>query len=291
MIRTIAPAKINWTLEVLGKHLDGYHEVRTVLQTIDVCDEITLEVSDALSLNVTGPHSATDDDHTLAAARLIGRSTGRDRPTRIHVAKRIPVGAGLGGGSSDAAAVLRGLRALYSLRVADAELAGLAAEIGSDTPFFLSGGSALGTGRGDVIERLPDAPEAWLVVLVPPILLADKTRRLYAALEASDFSDGQRTAMVAGGIRRGEPVDREHLVNAFDAAASRVFDGLEGYRVALCEASGVQAHLAGAGPGLFSVHATRAEAESAAARLEARQARVFVARTLGAGEATRVIGE
>jgi 4-diphosphocytidyl-2C-methyl-D-erythritol kinase len=111
---------------------------------------------------------------------------------------------------------------------------------------------------------------------------------MYAALEASEFSDGQRTAMVAAGIRRGEPVDRERLVNAFDAAATRVFDGLEGYRVALCEASGVQAHLAGAGPGLFSVHASRAEAGGAAARLDAGSARVFVGRTLGAAKATRL---
>ncbi len=288
MIRTIAPAKINWTLEVLGKRPDGYHEVRTVLQTIDICDEITLEVADALSLDVTGAHSATDDDHTLAAARLLERATGKDFRTRINAAKRIPVGAGLGGGSSDAAAVLRGLRALYGLKVADAELAGLAAAIGSDTPFFLSGGSALGTGRGDVIERLPDAPEAWLLVLVPPIPLAEKTRRMYAALEASDFSDGQRTAAIAAVIRRGEPVNSEHLVNAFDGAATRVFEGLERYRATLRETSGGQAHLAGAGPGLFSVHASRAEAESAAARLDADPARVYVARTLGAAEATRL---
>ncbi len=289
MIRTFAPAKINWTLEVLGKRPDGYHEVRTVLQTIDLCDEITLEAADALSLDVTGAHSASDDDHTLAAARLLGRAMGKDLPARIHAVKRIPVGAGLGGGSSDAAAVLRGLRALYGLTVGDAELAGLAAAIGSDTPFFLSGGSALGTGRGDVIERLPDVPEAWLVVLVPPISLADKTRRMYAALEASDFSDGQRTASVAAGIRRGEPAGRESLVNAFDDAGTRVFEGLEGYRAALRAASGVEAHLAGAGPGLFSVHASGAEAERAAARLEAEPARVFVARTLGAGEATRLV--
>jgi 4-diphosphocytidyl-2-C-methyl-D-erythritol kinase len=184
--------------------------------------------------------------------------------------------------------VLRGQRALYGLKVADAELARLAATIGSDAPFFLAGGSALGTGRGDVIERLPGVPEAWLVVLVPPISLADKTRRMYSALEAADFSDGRRTETVAARIRSGEPIDRGHLFNAFDAAAARMFDGLEGYRAMLREASGGPAHLAGAGPGLFSVHASRAEAESAAARLEADAAQVFVARTLRATEATRL---
>ncbi len=288
MIRTIAPAKINWTLEVLGKRPDGYHEVRTVFQTIDICDEITLEAADKLSLGVTGAHSVTDDDHTLAAARLLGRATGRDLPTRIHAAKRIPVGAGLGGGSSDAAAVLRGLRAVHGLAVADADLAGLAAAIGSDTPFFLCGGSALGTGRGETIERLPDAPEAWLVVVAPPIRMQEKTKRMYGALRSEDFSKGQRTEALVERLRQAQPVRGEDQYNAFERAAYQSFAGLAAHRDRLLGAGATSVHVAGAGPALFAVFGSREEADAVAGGIAGSDARVFVARTLGAAEATRV---
>lgn len=289
MIRTIAPAKINWTLEVLGKRPDGYHEVRTVMQTIDLCDEITLETAGTLSLEVTGPHSAADDDHTLKAARQLSAATEAHLTAAIHVAKRIPVSAGLGGGSSDAAAVLRGLRVMHTLDASDDILSGVAAGIGSDTPFFLRGGTALASGRGELIEPLPDVPETWLVVVVPPISLVEKTRTMYAALEAADFTDGQRTAELAAKIRSGEGIDVSGLCNAFERAAGRTFQGLERHRTALRNASGTRAHLAGAGPALFSVHQSHAGADGTAGRLETGQGQVFVARTLGAAEAIRIL--
>lgn len=289
-VRTIAPAKINWTLEVLGKRPDGYHEVRTVLQTVDLCDEVTLQASDGLLLDASGDHSPSDDDHTLQAARLLGKVMGRNLCAAIHVDKRIPVAAGLGGGSSDAGAVLRGLRALHGLEITNAQLLAVAAGVGSDAPFFLRGGTALGTGRGEQITPLPDAPEAWFVLLVPPISLADKTRRMYAALEASDFTDGRRTEEVAAAIRRGEPVEVECLFNAFDSAARRMFPELEAYRQALREASGGAVHMAGAGPALLALQASSEAAQRVAARLRRESGRVFVTRTLTAVEAARIEG-
>jgi 4-diphosphocytidyl-2-C-methyl-D-erythritol kinase len=92
-----APAKINWTLEVLGRRDDGYHEVRTVMQTIDICDEVVLEKSSGLTLSVEGAHAATDDDHALLAARGLAREFGRELPVSIHIYKQVPVSAGLGG--------------------------------------------------------------------------------------------------------------------------------------------------------------------------------------------------
>jgi 4-diphosphocytidyl-2-C-methyl-D-erythritol kinase len=287
-IRTIAPAKINWTLEVLGKRPDGYHEIRSVMQTIDLCDEITIGPAETLTLEVRGPHTPADDDHTLQAARLLGEAVDWEPAVTIHVEKRIPVSAGLGGGSSDAAAVLRGLRALRGLDTPDAKLAGIAAGIGSDAPFFLRGGTALTSGRGEVTEPLQDVPETWLVVLVPPITLADKTRRMYAALAATDFSDGLRTADLVTAISRGVSVDPTRVFNAFDQAASRMFENVAAYRTELRDASGSEPHLAGAGPALFSVCDSRDEADCVAGRLEGSEARVFVARTLGAVEATRI---
>lgn len=288
MIRTIAPAKINWTLEVLGKRPDGYHEIRSVMQTIDLCDEITLEVADALSLDMTGAHSASDDDHTLAAARLLGRATGKDLPARIHAGKRIPVGAGLGGGSSDAAAVLRGLDRLWELGLHREGLAPVAGEIGADVTFFLSGGTALAEGRGERITPLPDAPFAWLIVVAPPIRIPEKTKRMYEALRATDFSDGRRTEALAERLRQGERVRGEDLFNAFERVAYETFAGLASHRDKLRDAGAKRVQVAGAGPAVFAVSDSREEADGVAGGLAGSEARVFVARTLGAAEATRV---
>jgi 4-diphosphocytidyl-2-C-methyl-D-erythritol kinase len=287
-VQTLAPAKINWTLEVLGKRPDGYHEVRTVLQTIDLCDKIMLTRARTLSLAVSGLHSAADDDHTLQAARLLSPSAAHGLSASIRIDKRTPVAAGLGGGSSDAAATLRGLNRLWEIGLMHGELSRLAEQIGSDVAFFLSGGTALAEGRGEVIAPLPDVPEMWLVILAPPLRMEDKTRRMYGALRPEDFSDGVCTAALAQRLRKGEAVREESLCNAFERAAYETFEGLTGYRDRLLGAGAKGVHLAGAGPAIFSVHDSRAEAEAVVGRLDARQARVFVARTLGAAEAARM---
>jgi len=287
-VQTIAPAKVNWTLEVLGKRPDGYHEVRTVMQTIDICDEVTVEQADELRVAVEGPHLPGDDDDTLQAARMLGRAMRREFAVSIHVRKRIPVSAGLGGGSSDAAAVLRGLAALYGLEGWDREMVGVAADIGSDVAFFLRGGTSLCEGRGEKVTPLPDAPRTWLVVMAPPIVVADKTRRMYSALKAVDFSGGHQTAELVTRVRSGQGIRADLLCNAFERAALEVFEGLSEYREVFREAAGGEVHLAGAGPGMFSVHASREEAEDVAARLLQGQGQVFVARTLKAAEATRM---
>ena len=312
MIRTIAPAKINWTLEVLGKRPDGYHEVRTVMQTIDLCDEITLSPAPDLRQRARPhpdpspgdivarvfPHSlhcASDVDlpgdsglTPYYATQLLDPEGERD--VRISLTKRIPVAAGLGGGSSDAAATLRGLDRLWELGLPGEELARLAREIGSDVAFFLSGGTALAEGRGERITPLPDAPEAWLVVVAPPIFMPEKTKRMYEALRPTDFSDGQRTEALAERLRQGKRASGKDLFNAFDRAAYESFAGLATHRDRLLAAGAKRVHLAGAGPALFSVHSSRAEAEGTAARLGSEHGRVFVARMLGAAEATRIDG-
>jgi 4-diphosphocytidyl-2-C-methyl-D-erythritol kinase len=304
-VRTVAPAKINWTLEVLGKRDDGYHEIRSVMQTIELCDEVTVSTgkeegrgkkeegsvvrAGSVTLVVRGDHEATEDDLTLRAVRALEEATGRELPVVISLAKRIPVAAGLGGGSSDAAAVLRAVDRLYGLGLSREELAGIGAGIGSDVPFFLSGGTALAEGRGEGITALPDAPAAWLVVVVPPIRLAEKTKRMYEGLKADDFTNGQRTEALVERLRRGETVRDGDLFIAFERAAYASFSGLAGYRDALVAAGAETAHLSGAGPGLFAVFGTRGEAETVAGVLVGSDARVFVARTLGAEEATAVV--
>ena len=171
-----APAKINLDLRVLGRRSDGYHEIQTLLQTIDLADDIraTVAPSDVLDLEVEpgGVVSSGSDNLMIRAAEVLRRYAGVKAGARLELAKNIPIGAGLGGGSSDAAATLVLLDVLWGLHLEPSELQALAAEIGSDVPFFLTGGLAFATGRGEVVRPLPDLVDCGVVVCTPPIQVA-----------------------------------------------------------------------------------------------------------------------
>lgn len=285
MITTFAPAKINWVLEVLGKRSDGYHEVRTVLQTIELHDELTAAPSATLSLEVNGG-PAGDDDLVLKAARALALSMGEAVNARLSVVKRIPEAAGLGGGSSDAAAALRVLTALRGVSSNAVHLAALASSLGSDVPFFLHGGTALAEGRGELVTPLPDSGTKWIVLVTPPHRISDKTRTLYAALRREDFSDGAKASALAAAVRSGEDIEDDMLFNAFDRVAFKVFDGLATYKDWLLQAGARSVHLSGSGPALFALASGEAEARAIRARMNRarRGERVHVVRTVGAAE-------
>lgn len=181
-----AAAKVNLHLEVLGRRPDGYHEVRTLLQSIDLCDSLSVEVdpSGGLSLGVEpeGVVSAGDDNLVLRAAEALRRQTGCRLGARFGLTKRIPVGAGLGGGSADAAAALVALNRLWRVHLLQYELHELAAGLGSDVPFFLQGGLALGVGRGEEIYPLPDLPRLGVLVVMPEISVS--TAAVYGRFES-----------------------------------------------------------------------------------------------------------
>lgn len=284
-MRLYAAAKINWTLEVLNRRDDGYHEVRTVMQTVELRDSLDIEAAGELQIEVEGPHEVSEDDLMLRAAAVLDEGGGRGG--RVRLRKRIPVAAGLGGGSSDAAAALRGLNRLWGLGHGKERLAELAAQIGSDVPFFIYGGTALAEGRGERVTALPEAAPMWLVLLAPPLELPEKTRRMYAALAVADFTDGSRAEALVEGIRGGRPVDDGGLYNAFERAAFEAFVGLDGYRDALLAAGARRAHLAGSGPALFALGPDEETARSVYGRLRPRGGQAFLVRTLTAAEALR----
>lgn len=288
-MRTVAPAKINWTLEVLGRREDGYHEVRTVMQTIDLCDELDVAESSGFEVHVEGAAIPRDENLVHQAAELLAEATGRPLRAEIRLRKHIPPAAGLGGGSSDAAATLRALNRLWRLDLGIEALASVAERVGSDVAFFLRGGTALVAGRGEQVLPLPDVPETWLVVAIPEHELADKTRRMFGELSPGDFSDGSRSQKLAEGLRRGEALDADALCNAFERAADVVFDGLEAQRRLMQQEGAGKVHLAGAGPSLFAVCAGESEARGLAGRLSAAGLRSVAARTLGAVEATAIV--
>lgn len=292
-VRAVAPAKVNLALEVLGRRRDGYHDIDTVITTIGVLDEVRVTRSDALEVAYSGAHSSgieADDDLVSRAARALGEACSREPRVRIEVRKRIPHPAGLGGGSSDAAATLRALNALWDLGWSAERLADVGSGVGSDVPFLVHGGTAHVTGRGEQVEPLKDLVDLRFLVLVPPTRPgAGKTANRYASLERADFTSGERSRRLAARIARGAPPPTRDLVNAFEASIERTDDELMA-QLAMYRAAGGAAtlHLCGSGPAVYLFVAERAKVAELKRDFEQVGAEVFEAHTLGRAAATRV---
>jgi 4-diphosphocytidyl-2-C-methyl-D-erythritol kinase len=273
-------AKINLTLEILGRRDDGYHDLASLVHTISLADDLRIEPADELLTRVEGLDLDPETNLVARAAELVASATGTRRGAQLSLVKRIPAAAGLGGGSSDAAATLVGLNALWQTRLGVPELSQLAARLGSDVPFFVRGGAAVMRGRGDLLEPVPPLVGQWLVIVVPPHGLLDKTRRLYAALEPADFSTGEITRRGAEVLRRRERLDDTHLVNGFERAARVVFPGLSAAWAESERVCGRRFCLSGAGPALFALASDRADALRQRGRLARPGLVVHAARTV-----------
>ncbi len=192
-----APAKINLSLDVLHKRSDGYHEVEMIMTTIDLADriELTLLPDDQIKI-VSQNRFVPDDQRNLAyqAAKLLKDKFQIKKGVQINIEKTIPVAAGLAGGSSDAAATLRGLNKLWQLGLSLDELAELGALIGSDVSFCVYGGTALATGRGEKIEHLPAPPSCWVVLAKP--LIGVSTADVYGRLQLKEITHPNTNKMI-----------------------------------------------------------------------------------------------
>ena len=284
-LRVLAHAKVNLSLEVLGKRPDGFHEVRSVMQSIGLADELTFDRASKLTLECNVRRLAGEENLVMRAARLLQKVAGCRCGARISLRKSIPEAAGLGGASSDAAASLVGLSCLWGLGTPEAELERLAADLGSDVPFFLKGGTALVKGRGEVVLPLPDAAPRWLVLVAPMHSLARKTATLYGLLSSESWSSGERTARLVDAITKGCPVDEGLLGNIFESVAGDLFPDLACCRAAMLDAGAPAVHLSGAGPALFSLFPSEDSARAVAGRLTRQGLRPWVVRTLAAREA------
>ena len=247
-----AYAKVNLTLEVLGRRDDGYHEIASIIQTVDIHDTVTMGHADELTLECDLPGLSSADNLALKAAHLLREETGSRRGARIIIRKGIAVSAGLGGGSSDAAAALVGLSRLWGLDLSPEELRPLAARLGSDVPFFLQGGTAMVHGRGELVRTLPPADLEWIVVLTPDIQKPGKTSSLYASLLPAQYTRGSLTRKLEARIRGGGDVPPQFLFNAFDKVAPDAFPGLQDYWDTFRSLGAREIHLAGSGPSLFA---------------------------------------
>lgn len=192
-VAVAAPAKINLYLHVTGRRDDGYHLLDSLIAFAGIQDNVLLRPAADLSLTVEGPFADVvptgPDNLVLAAAGALARAAGIERGAAITLIKRLPAGAGMGGGSADAAATLRGLSGLWDVAAADADLAGIAAGLGADVPMCLAGKAAFAGGIGDDLTPAPALPAAWLVLVNPGVSLATPT--VFAA-RAGDFSTAAR---------------------------------------------------------------------------------------------------
>ncbi len=256
-ITLTAPAKVNLTLEVLGRRDDGYHDIASVMQTIDLHDTVTLEDADEVALRCDRPELETTDNLALKAASALKDATGSGRGARITLEKQIPVAAGLGGGSSDAAAVLKGLDRLWSLGLPSDELNAIAKRLGSDVPFFLQSGTAMVQGRGERVRPLPAADLEWLVVVSPRIHVSEKTGTLYSMLSPANYTRGMLTRKLEARIRGGGDVPAQFLFNAFDDVARDAFPGLDECWSTFESLGAQEIHLAGSGPSLYALVPTK----------------------------------
>ncbi|MDU0330778.1 MULTISPECIES: 4-(cytidine 5'-diphospho)-2-C-methyl-D-erythritol kinase [Paenibacillus] len=185
-----APAKINLMLDVLHKRPDGYHEVEMIMTMVDLADRLEMSAlpRDTIIISSQAGYIPLDEKNlAFQAAKLIKERYNVRSGVYIHLDKKIPVAAGLAGGSSDAAATLRGLNRLWELGIPEEELKELGAELGSDVPFCVTGGTALATGRGEVLTPLANPPQCWVVLAKPPINVS--TAEVYGRLQAEQITD------------------------------------------------------------------------------------------------------
>jgi len=281
-LRVRCPAKINLGLWILGKRPDGYHEIDTVMQTVTLEDELVLEAApQGFHLEKRGLPIPGVEPNILERAWAMVHAKGG---VRVRLTKRIPVAAGLGGGSSDAAGFLMGVNRLLALDLGESEIQDLASRLGSDVPFFLHGGTARATGRGEQVRHLCPAPPAWIVLATPPVAISTTWAygRVKIPLTPQPGAGNVLAAAIASQDWRSIS---PHFHNDFEEAVFSEFEVVAGLRRAL-EASGVLGSLlSGSGSTVFGLARTRDEAQSAAQAAAARGATVHVVRTTERGVA------
>jgi 4-diphosphocytidyl-2-C-methyl-D-erythritol kinase len=268
-------AKVNLGLEVLGRRPDGYHDIRTLFQWVDFHDTIDLLPRREPEIKLSGDDPSIPwDERNLVfrAAALLREKTGCRDGAVIAVAKRIPAGGGLGGGSSNAAATLFGLNLVWDLGLSREELEDSGRRLGMDVPYFLTGGLCLGEDRGDRLTSLPDLPPSWLVLVLPPYPVS--TALIYGSLDQASLTSGDKVSRITRflGTR-----NVGSLVNALEETVFRSFPQLLEIKGLLREQGAVLSLVTGSGAGVFGLFEDRGRAEAAREALAGRFATVLTA--------------
>ena len=274
-----AYAKVNLGLEVLFRREDGYHELRTILQTVDLCDHLSFESrSSGIELDLPDLSLPTGSENLVVrAAELLAERVDRTVGVRIELDKRIPVGRGLGGGSSDAAVTLLALNELWQAGLSYRGLSGLSAELGMDVPFFLFGGTALGVGRGDEIFPLAHQVDVPIVLILPDFAISTAAayRNLILTKRKSSLKLHSSASSSFGG---GNGL--LDLTNDLEAATREHLSSISGYKQILLELGAVASLMSGSGSAVFGIFDDEVVSRSAVQSLNGRGIRAIATRTL-----------
>lgn len=282
-----ANAKINLTLDILGRRDDGYHEVAMVMQSVGLFDTLRMEsIPDGIVLHMdTAALPVGESNLAWRAARRFLDVHGITCGVRIEIEKCIPIAAGLAGGSADAAAVLRGMNTLFKTAMSAAELSRLGAEIGSDVPFCLHGGTMLATGRGEILTPLSPGLTAWVVLAKPPIEVS--TAWAYRAFDEKAAAGKRRTLAMVRALGEGRLEEiAARLGNDLEAVTEIAHPIIGAYKRMLTQNGALASLMSGSGSTVYALVRDEETARGAAAALVAAypEAAVFVASTVGATE-------
>ncbi len=280
MIREKAYAKINLGLDVLRRRPDGYHEVKMIMQTVDICDELTFEKREepGIELQIEGADLPADENNLVyrAAALLLEKKQIREGVS-ITLQKKIPIAAGMAGGSADAAATLRGVNALFGMGYSAEELKEIGVTLGADIPYCIQGGTMLSEGIGEILTPLSEPPACHLVIAKPDIDVS--TAFVYGHLQADKLTfhpdiDGMAAALAAGELRG----ITDRMGNVLETVTVKEYPVIDKLKRMMCELGAENALMSGSGPTVFGIYREKEEAEKAAAAIRAEEpaASVFV---------------
>jgi 4-diphosphocytidyl-2-C-methyl-D-erythritol kinase len=277
-------AKINWSLRILGKRPDGYHEVVTVLQSVSLCDELEFELrdDDRVSLTCDDPDIPVDETNLVVrAARALSTRLGAN----IKLVKKIPVKGGLGGGSSNAAVTLLALNHLWRLGRGEGDLRQIAGGLGADIPFFLTGGTSVATGTGVNVVAVPDPPKQYFIIVTPNASVSTATA--YASLNAASLTTTDSLSILSSSFT--EPLSSDSsqwpLHNDFEGVIFEREPEIRRAKQALLEAGARNALLAGSGSSVFGIFNNQTARDHALDNLGSETGwQVFACHTLSRSE-------
>ena len=263
-LRIEAPAKVNYRLDVLRKREDGYHDLRMVMQRIDLCDLIDITITDAPGITVTCNRTGVPDgpgNIAWRAADLLLKAAGREAGIAIEIVKRIPVAAGMGGGSSDGAAVLMGVNELLGLEFTDRRLMEIGVKLGADVPFFIFKKTALAEGIGDILSPVEHIPSAWLTIVNPNIHVS--TAWVYQNLQ---LTSGPNENIIPRFYKSVSDICAI-LANDLESVTVKRYPIIAEIKERLYSAGAIGALMSGSGPTVFGLFDNEALARSAAEEL------------------------
>jgi 4-diphosphocytidyl-2-C-methyl-D-erythritol kinase len=282
-------AKINWTLRVLGKRPDGYHEVATLMQSVSLCDELTFELRDdtEISLTCNDPSIPTDNSNLVVR---VARALSTRHGASIHLSKKIPAKGGLGGGSSNAAVTLIALNRLWRTGFSDRDLQRIGSGLGADVPFFFRGGTTVALGIGTNLQEVRDLPKQHLIIITPNVSVSTATA--YASLNAPSLTTPNSVSILSSSFTEPFSSDSSQwpLHNDFEGVIFEIEPEIRRAKQALLDAGARAALLAGSGSSVFGIFSDEAARDQALKNVRCEAGwRVFACHTLSRSEYCQAI--